>query len=179
MEEVWKPIIGYEGIYDISSHGKVRTSKGKQTHSTKHGVRNWKQREMKLKTDKGGYKRVCLYKNKKPKTFLVHRLVAMNFLNKKIGKDIINHIDGNPSNNKIENLEWCDHKENNNHAIDNDLIKTGVKIALYHKITKEVFEFRSMSKAGQFLGKSHGFVSNLLKQDKREYGDYIFFSERI
>ncbi len=110
--EKWQSIKGYEGIYEVSDKGRIRSSKGKTTHSKKHGIRIWEERIMKLKTDKNGYKRITLYKDKKAKDFLVHRLVAEAFCKKTEGKNLINHIDGNPSNNDYENLEWCDYKDN-------------------------------------------------------------------
>jgi len=58
MNEAWKEITGYEGLYEISNLGRVRTAKDKTTYSEKHGKRTWKQRTLKQKTDKNGYKRV-------------------------------------------------------------------------------------------------------------------------
>lgn len=63
--ETWKDVVGYEGIYEVSDAGKIRTKLGKTTHTEKHGIRTWKQRELKLKTDKLGYKRVSLFKDGK------------------------------------------------------------------------------------------------------------------
>ncbi|MGX7065961.1 gp58-like protein [Vagococcus fluvialis] len=76
MEEIWKPIQEFEDIYEVSNRGNIRTVEGKTTNSNLHGKRVWKQRVLKLKTDKNGYKRVSLWKNKKVHDFLVHRLVA-------------------------------------------------------------------------------------------------------
>lgn len=173
----WKDVVDYEGIYEVSDTGEVRTKEGKTTHSTRHGVRRWKQRVLKQKISKDDCCRVTLYKNKKEKTWLVHRLVAEAFLPKIEGKNYINHIDGSRLNNNVLNLEWCDHKHNNNHAFDNDLIKTGRKIVLVNKETKEPHYFRSMSKAGHFLGKEHGFVSENLTKGKRELCGYWIFTE--
>lgn len=118
MKEIWKDIVGYEGIYEVSNTGKVRTHKDKTTLSDRHGIRKWKQRELKQKVSKDNSCRVSLWKNKKEQTWLVHRLVALSFIPKIPGKEYINHIDGSRLNNTVENLEWCNHKENNNHAFD-------------------------------------------------------------
>jgi Holliday junction resolvasome RuvABC endonuclease subunit len=173
--ENWKSVVGYEGIYEVSDSGLVRTHKDKTTHSRLHGVRKWKQRILKDKTPNGRDVRVTLWKNGNPKDFLVHRLVAEAFLVKIPGKDCVNHKDGNPKNNHLDNLEWCNHKENQNHAFDNGLASTNQEIILLNKNTKETIYFRSKAKASEYLGKSHGFISNLMMKGKTEYEEYSFF----
>lgn len=102
-------------------------------------------------------------KNGKPKDFLVHRLVAFAFIPAIKGKECINHIDGNPKNNKVENLEWCNHLENNRHAFENDLMSTNMKIKLINQLGIE-YGFISLSRASKFLGRNYGYISNKLKQ---------------
>ncbi|MCG1009249.1 HNH endonuclease [Salinicoccus sp. ID82-1] len=170
--EIWKDVVGYEGIYEVSTHGRVRTHINKTTHSNRHGVRKWRQRVLKEKDPKGRDVRVSLWKDKVEKSHLVHRLVADAFIPRTRGKDSINHIDGNPRNNHVSNLEWCDYKHNNNHAFDTGLIKTGREIFLVHKETGEAKYFRSMARAGKFLGKNAGYISALLKRGEKEVDDY-------
>jgi|SRR5699024_7462761 len=172
---IWKDVVGYEGIYEVSNTGLVRTHKNKTTHSVLHGERKWQQRILKNKTPNGRDVRVTLWKNKEPKSFLVHRLVAEAFLPKIEGKESINHIDGNPKNNNVNNLEWCDHKENNNHAFDNGLMTTNDKVILMDKETKNTFYFRSKSKASQFLGKNPGYLSGRIKRGRYELDEYWIF----
>lgn len=172
MEEIWKDVVGYENIYEVSSFGNVRTHENKTTWTERHGLRHWKQRYLKNKTPNGRDVRVSLWKNGKLKDWLVHRLVAYAFiLNDDNSKDSINHIDGNPKNNHVSNLEWCDHYENNNHAFDNNLIKTGKKTTLLRLSDNKTFEFRSLSKASLFLGRNSGYISNTLKRNKYEFPD--------
>ncbi|MEI5991410.1 hypothetical protein A5881_002945 [Enterococcus termitis] len=178
MEEIWKPIQGYQGIYEVSSKGKVKTSVGKKTYSSLHGVRTWKPRILKLKTDKNGYKRVTLWKNKSGKDFLVHRLVANAFIELKEGKDYVNHIDGNPSNNYAENLEWVNHSENLIHAFENRLNKSPDPIVLYNTSTKEVKYFYSKAKASEFLGRGHGYLSGIMKNGERFVDEYEIFTNK-
>lgn len=171
----WRNVVGYEGIYEVSNTGLVRTCKNKTTHSVRHGSRIWKQRILKNKTPNGRNVRVTLWKDKRPRSFLVHRLVAEAFIPKVKGKESINHIDGNPKNNHVSNLEWCDHKENNNHGFDNDLMNTNDKIILLNKETKEPYYFRSKSKASEFLGKNIGYISGLTAKGKYETDEYVIF----
>lgn len=172
---VWKDVVGYEDIYEVSNTGLVRSHKNKITYTERHGVRHWKPRILKDKTPNGRDVRVSLWKNGKSKDYLVHRLVAEAFIPKVEGKTCINHIDGNPKNNRVSNLEWCNHNENNNHAFDNDLIKTGKKIILLDKQTHEPLYFRSLSRASLFLGHNDGYLSNALKQGINEIDGYEIF----
>ncbi|MFQ3543519.1 NUMOD4 domain-containing protein [Halobacillus rhizosphaerae] len=169
---VWKPVVGYEGIYEVSNTGLVRTSNNKTTYSIRHGKRVWKQRILRQKVSKDNCCRVCLWKNKEEKTFLVHRLVAFSFLPLIEGKEYVNHIDGNRLNNNLDNLEWCNHTENNNHAFDNKLIKTAITIKLVEIVSGKEYRFRSMAKASEFLGRNKGYLSDLLKKNKTETCGY-------
>ena len=169
MTEIWKDVVGYEGLYEISDYGRVRTHIDKTTFTTYHGRRRWKQRYLKNKMPNGRDVRVTLWKNGKAKDFLVHRLVGFAFLSLVDGKDCINHIDGNPKNNNVENLEWCNHKENQNHAFENNLAHTNINVKLINDLGIE-YGFISLSRASKFLGRSHGYVSNKLKQGY----DFVF-----
>lgn len=176
MEEViWKDVVDYEGIYEVSNTGLVRSHKNKTTYSERHGVRHWKPRILKDKTPNGRDARVSLWKDGKPKDYLVHRLVAEAFIPKVEGKNCVNHVDGNPKNNHVLNLEWCDHKENNNHAFDNGLIRTGRKVILLHKETNEALYFRSLSKASEYLGEKDTFLAHVLEKGHTEINGYEIF----
>ena len=133
--EKWKDIPGYEGSYEVSNKGRVRSKKGKTTYTKRHGKRVWKSRVLKEKNKTAREQRVDLWKEGEPKTFLVHRLVAMAFIPNPENKPCINHKDGDPRNNKIGNLEWCTYKENENHAKRNGLDGHSKVIYLTHKKT--------------------------------------------
>lgn len=175
MEEKWLEVPGYEGIYEVSDLGKVRSSKDKVTKSKLHGDRVWQQRILRQKTDKKGYKRVDLWKKKQNKTYLVHRLVMLAFIGEDKNKPYVNHIDGNPSNNYLENLEWCTSQENLLHAYENRLNESPDPIILFNSNTQEMNYFYSKSKASEFLGRNNGYVSNLLKSGVSEVDEYRIF----
>lgn len=165
VEEIWKDITNYEGIYEVSNLGNVRTHINKTTHSIRHGTRHWKQRVLKQKTDKCGYKRVSLWKDNKDMTHLVHRLVATEFVynHDEVNYVIINHIDCNTSNNIYSNLEWCDYTKNLEHAFENRLNKSAKITTLINRETKEKHVFISMAKASLFIGRDKRYISTILK----------------
>lgn len=172
--EIWKDVVGYESIYEVSNFGRVRTHKNKKTWSNRHECwRYWKQRVLKEKNPSGRDVRVTLWKDGKRKDFLVHRLVAFSFIPEVEGKFSINHKDGNPRNNHVDNLEWCNHLENNKHAFENGLINTNKHIILKNKETGEQYNFISMARASKFLGKNNGYVSGVLKRGKNETDDFF------
>lgn len=105
MEE-WKDIKSYEGLYMISSFGRVKVVKPR-----------YKGKVLLSPNKKSKYLFVTLYKDKKGKNHTIHRLVAEAFLNKSNEADVVNHIDGDKKNNNVNNLEWITQKENVRHAI--------------------------------------------------------------
>lgn len=166
--EIWKDIPDYEGLYQVSNLGRVRSCENKVTYSIRHGERHWKQRIMKISGDRRRGLRVRLWKDKKEKSFLVHRLVGMAFLGK---SDLtINHINGNRFDNRLENLEWCSLKENILKGFETGLYPQ-TKIEVYFKETGETKVFRSLSQASQSCGYNHAYFSNIIKKKNRYEND--------
>lgn len=118
--EEWKSIKGYEGLYMVSNLGRVKSLCGFNGHE--YVKREKILNPYKQKAGKNYYRSVVkLSKDGSRKDFKVHRLVADAFIPNPELKSNINHIDGNPLNNRVDNLEWCTQKENIIHAIDTDL----------------------------------------------------------
>ncbi len=116
----WRDVAGYEGLYQVSSTGLVRSlprvekTKHSRTGSIVYRTRNG--RLLKLGTHVFGYKTVALYKDGSVKLVSVHRLVAKAFHPNDDGYKEVNHIDGDPANNKVGNLGWCTRSENILHS---------------------------------------------------------------
>ena len=113
MNEIWKDIKGYEGLYQISNTGKVKSLERLVPTKIKGTFQKIKEKIRKTTLTTAGYEYVVLSKNGKNKTLLVHRLVAETFLDNPENKKCVNHKDENKSNNNVYNLEWCDYEYNN------------------------------------------------------------------
>lgn len=163
--EIWKDIPDYEGIYQASNYGRIRTAPNKTTYTKIHGIRHWKSRIMKGRGDsKKTGRRVGLWKNGKVKDWLVARLVAITFLGKPTKEaNTVNHINGNRLDNKVENLEWLSIGDNVRHAFENGLMPYR-KIKLYNEDCELVF--RSMELASFYIGRNHNYISSHIKNKK-------------
>lgn len=168
--EIWKDIPGYEGIYQASTFGNIRTVEGKTTSNKRYPVRRWKSRVLKGRGDnpKTG-KRVNLWKDGKPKDWLVARLVAITFLGNPPEGFTINHKDGNRLNNNLDNLEWLSLADNIKHGFANGLYPTKA-VKLVSLTQPEVFIFPSMSCCDRFLERCKGYTSEAIKKDRFLYG---------
>lgn len=124
MEEIWQDIKGYEGLYQVSNTGKVKSLE--KTYFKLGRKMIYKEKELKSLRQNNGYYAVNLYKNGNSKILLIHRLVAETFIEKPIGKNVVNHIDYDTSNNSVENLEWTTQKENLAHSKEN-IVKAYLK----------------------------------------------------
>ena len=142
MEEVWKDIVGYEGLYQVSNLGRVKSLNYK--HTKKEGV-------LAFKRHKSGYLTVMLCKNGENKNRSIQTLVAGEFIENPENKPCVNHIDGNKENNAVENLEWVTYSENTRHAIRTGLradCNTRGKVGALNPLSKRVLQY---SKSGEFI----------------------------
>ena len=121
QNEVWRDVPGFEGHYQVSNYGNVKSLERNVKHP-KIGKMHIKGRILKQSNASKGYKQVCLNLSGKTKIFRVHRLVAMAFIENPEGLETVNHIDGNKGNNHVSNLEWCSVADNLRHASVNGLM---------------------------------------------------------
>lgn len=152
--EIWKKIIGFEKQYEISSIGNLRSIDRLVDHY-RGGKRLYKGSIKNTRLNDKGYYRCNLKKDGKRYDFTIHRLVAIAFLDKDENKEIINHINGIKSDNRIENLEWCTTSENVIHAVKERLIKT--------KLTDiQVLEILNSNLSNRKLAKIYGVNSTII-----------------
>lgn len=112
-KEIWKDVVGYEGVYEVSNMGRV-----KRVGKYRNQCAEWDSNHILRPGHKDNeYLFVNLSKEGKNKIKYVHRLVAEAFLPNPKNKATVNHIDGDRTNNVVENLEWATYKENNNHSL--------------------------------------------------------------
>lgn len=115
MEEIWKDIPNYEGYYQVSNYGNFR-SLDRIIKYKNSGTRKYPGKSLLTETAKDGYKRIVLMKEGIKKRYQAHRLVTLVFIPNPENKSMINHIDGDKGNNRVNNLEWCTASENIIHA---------------------------------------------------------------
>lgn len=168
--ELWKSIPGFEGIYEVSNMGRIRSKEGKTTHSVLHGECHWKQRIIKqhyLKRKSGTNldARITLWKDKKPHYYLVSRLVAKAWVSGYCEGMTVNHKDGDPLNNCADNLEWVSLHENILHAFENGLYSNQIACTLISENGRKHY-FRSQSQASLFLGHNHGYINLCIKRNR-------------
>ena len=156
MNEIWKPITGYEGKYEVSNFGNVKSTNFMNTG--KDGL-------LKLHNTKRYYQ-VALTKNGITKHYLVHRLVAEAFIPNLNNCPLVNHKDECGFNNHVDNLEWCTHRENINYGtcIERRAMNCCKRIVSKHGNIIETYD--SVTSAAKAIGRSKSSVSNALKSGK-------------
>ena len=184
MNEIWKDIDGYEGLYEVSNLGKVKSLGNEFSR---------KEKILKQGKMKNGYLYVILWKEGKYKTCLVHRLVAQAFLENPNNYSCVNHKDENKENNCVENLEWCDAKYNINYGtciqrrVANMDYKTKVANtdykAIAEKLSRQVYQYdknhnlikiwKSVAEAGR-NGFHYGNVSSCCLGKRKSHQGYIW-----
>lgn len=170
MVEIWKDIIGYEGRYRISNLGNVLSIKRRGSGCNKTG------HNLKIKKDIHEYCYVNLYDGLKHKSYKIHRLVAIHYLDNPENKPQVNHLDFNRQNNMVNNLEWCSMSENHKHTWQNGrgsnpLHEKGLNNPNTRYTLDNIKEMISLRRTGEsypsiakHFGCSHSTVQRLTKQ---------------
>lgn len=126
MQEIWKEVEGYAGLYEVSNLGRVRgVAREVRVRNRQHDTAKIRERMLSMKISNCGYLMCCLSKNGVDKRVVVHRLVAKAFLPHSHKKNCVNHINGVKTDNRQDNLEWVTNKENMSHAARMGLVASG------------------------------------------------------
>ena len=175
MKEIWKDIEGYEGLYQVSNMGRVKSLERMKWNG--RGYQKIPEKILKASEYRGGYLQVNLSKDGKAKDCKIHRLVATAFLENTDNLPIINHKDENPKNNCVQNLEWCSYSYNNSY---ND---KGKKIG--KKLSKPVFSvdkesglimwWQSAHEAERMTGINHSNIIKCCQGKMKSCGNHIWF----
>ena len=141
MNEIWKDVEGYEGIYKVSNYGRIkRLYRNKKEKILKSYIRN-------------GYYSVRLSKENKIKNFTVHRLIGKAFINNPNNYNTIDHINGIKTDNRLENLEWVTHKENTNRAWKKGLCNGNKgKFGIQSKKSIKIVQLKNGERINEFYG---------------------------
>ena len=179
MEEIWKDIEGYEGLYQISTMGRIKSID--RYVPRKNGKLQHVYGRIMIPFDNGrGYKQVYLCKNGKTKVHYVHRLVALHFIENPNNFLEINHKDEDKANNCADNLEWCTHKYNQNYGSKNirAAIKNSKKVYQYDMEGNLLEIFPSCISVQRKLGYKQGSISNCCLGVIKSYKGFIFKYEK-
>lgn len=156
MMEEWKDIEGFEGYYQVSSLGRVRSLDRMVRSAVKSGYRTSRGIVMRQDVGRFGYCRVPLSMKRKTVAYLIHRLVATAFIPNPNNHPAVNHIDGNKLNNAVENLEWITHQGNIIHSIGLGLTKIGDSHPRAILNSEQVAFIRSSKEKGRRLAERFG-----------------------
>ena len=171
MEEIWKDIEGYEGLYQVSNLGRVKSLKYRQSNN---------ENILKPQVDGGGYLMVHLWKDKKPKAMKVHRLVAQAFIPNPDSLPEVNHKSEVKTENTVDEIEWCNHKYNCNYGSRN--IRSGEKrknnggfvVIQFTNKGDYVNEYNSAREASRETGVLHSGICRCCQGKIQSAGGFIW-----
>lgn len=176
MEEIWKDIKGYEGIYQVSNVGRV---KGLRRYDSRGNLRN--ERILKPIPTSDGYLRVHLSKTASKRKTAIHRLVAEVFIPNPENKPQVNHIDEDKTNNIVDNLEWVTPKENINHAtslyrraMTQRKTQGSTPIIAIDIANGEYNEYNSINECGRRLNINPSGIRQVLVRNYKQTKGYTF-----
>ena len=164
MDEIWRDIQGYKGLYQISNKGRVKSLKCGKERILKPGI------------DGYGYMFVCLYNDNARKYFKIHRLVTQAFVSNPENKPQVNHLDENKKNNCVDNLEWATAKENNNFGTRNERAGYSLSIPIiqYSKSGEFIREWTGAHEVERVLGIDNSHIIACCKGKLKSSGGFIW-----
>lgn len=178
MIEIWKPVRDYEGLYEVSNLGRVKSLSKFHCTSKNYSSLGYWSKEKILKPIIGvqGYLYVNLYKNKKHNFKRIHILVAQAFIKNPNKFPMINHKDENVMNNVVSNLEWCDNKYNLNYGTvqERKAQKLNKPILQFDLNGNFIKEYESITQASKELNNSLNNISQCCLGKSRTSKGYIF-----
>ena len=195
--EIWKPIDGFDGKYEVSNMGNVR--RAEWCYTDKDGRKYKKKPYMRIpQIGSSGYLQVGLFRNGKSKAYKVHRLVASAFIDNPENKPTVDHINANRQDNRVENLRWCTLKENSNNpislyrhskgyakpkrAITDTCKKTtsfSKSVSIYNKDGEYVRTFPSIIAAEQATGVDMSGIRRALDKSYMSAGGFVWKTDKV
>lgn len=171
--EIWKNIKGCEGLYQVSSNGKIK-SLGRKAVSNHNNLRPVSEKILCQTTNKYGYKNCFLSKDGKTKVFLVHRLVADAFIPNPYNLPMVNHKNENKADNRVENLEWCNATYNVNTGTRNKRVATKLsKPVIQTDLDNNVIkEYRSIRYAARKTNINLSSIISVCQGRRKTAGGY-------
>ena len=174
MDEIWKDVVGYEGLYQVSNLGRVKSL-------PRRIIVGWadyvsKEKILSQANHRQGYKFVCFHRNGKQKTYKVHRLVAEAFISNPNNYKCINHKNENPSNNNVDNLEWCNHSYNNNYGTRNERVRNATCkiVEQYTKDGQYIRDWNGTREIQRVLGIRCSNISGACLGKRKTAGGFVW-----
>lgn len=174
--EIWKDIKWYKGLYQISNMGRVKSLERNVVRG-RGGLYKIEEKILKSDKNRDGYLFVHLCKNGKRKHHLIHRLVAQAFIPNPHNLQQVNHRDENKTNNRVENLEWCDAKYNMNYgtSIERIIKYNSIPILQFTLDGKFIRKWNSAKEVQKELGFNNSNIGNCCKgKNYKSVGGYVW-----
>ena len=160
MEEIWKDVPGFEGLYQVSNYGQIKST---PRRGTVGGI-------MKGHADRKGYINITLRKDGKQYTQKLHRLIAITFIPNPHNYPEVNHRDENKQNNRIDNLEWC--STSYNHEYGTRTLRASARCGKPICCVETGVEYQGARQAAREMGIDASGITKALKNPNRTCGGY-------